>query len=1421
MATIEERVVGMRFDSSKFKSGIQPAIDGLDKLKSSLKLEGATKAIDELDSAGKKFSLANVGDAAQGVSLKFVALATVGITALTNITNKAMAAGERIMKSLTIDPIKAGFDEYELKMGSIQTILANTARYNTGLPDVTAALDELNNYADKTIYNFGAMTKNIGLFTNAGIRLEDATSMIKGFSNAAASSGTTAEGAAHAAGQLSQALNSGLIRAQDWVSLTNVGMGNKNMQDGLYDIAVAMGKVEAGTDDAIAIQTNFKGSLENNWLETDIMSSYLRIMAGDMDDAGMAALGLSADQITSFNKQQDMAEDSATKVRTYTQLLGTMQEAVGSGWSESFQIIVGDFNQATDLFTAVNNKFGGLIGGMSKARNDLLNGWVAAGGRTAAIDAITKAFQLLEIFINPVILAFKEIFPPATGEQLANITKGINNFIQGITLGTREFVGIKDTARGFFALLDIGRMIVVGFFKMLGDVLGFASQGTGGFLTFTGSIGNFIVKVRDAIKSGEGISQFFGVFGTVLKTVLGLFAGVIGFFADFASSAGEMASGGFDGFLGKVEARFSALVGFFRSVTNLMSWFGEIIASVGRTFEPLLSRIGDLATGLGEAIKNSFSTGNFSAILDFINTGLLATIGVMVWKFVTKIKDMFTKVKPEGGLKDAIKGVFGELGNTLSALQAQVKAKALMLIAGAVGILTLSVIALSLIDPAKLAVALGAITVMFAQLGVAMKAFDAMFTLKAAAKMAILSVGMIGMGVAMIFFAGALAILAAIPFTSLVKGVLALGAIMALVVPAMLALSFAGPGAILGSAALVIAAAGIVILAGALKLLGMLSWDEIARGLVAMGASLLILAGGLTLMAGSIPGAIALVIAAAGLTILAGALMLFGMLSWDEIGRGLAAIGGMLLILAFGLTAMMLALPGAAALVVASVGLAAMAGVLLILAKLDWETLKIGLAALGGLLLILAFGLTAMIFALPGAAALVVAAGALAILAPVLLLLGTMSWETIGIGLTALAGALVVLAIGGVALIPALPGLIGLGLAVLLLGTGVLAAGIGVTALAVGLGILAVAGGAAISVLVMAITEIAKLIPFVATQIGLGLIEIINIIGSNGPAIITAITTVLLALIAAIVAVIPAAVEAIVTLVTSLVEALIVLIPLLVDGGMRLVIGILDGIARNVGKVVEKGVDVIVAFMDGIGKAIPRLLVAGADLIIKFVNGIATTIRTKSGELQDAGINVAKAIVDGMVGGIGKGITAVVTAAKDLAKKALNAAKDFLGIKSPSREFKKVGKFSAEGLAGGLIEFSSISEKAATRMGSNTLMAIKKSMVDAGNVMSLSMDNSPTIRPVLDLSGIKKDAGLISGLVGSQSLTVDSATSKANDISAKYGEYQRILSESGRPTTEVNLVQNNYSPKPLPATEIYRNSKNQMSILKGELEKSA
>ena len=270
--TVDERVVEMRFDNKNFESNVATSMSTLEKFKQKLKFDGATKGLEDINSASKRVNMSGLGSSVDAVSAKFSALQVMGVTALANITNSAVNAGKQLVSAFTIDPIKSGFQEYETQINAVQTILANTESKGSTLQDVNNALAELNTYADKTIYNFTEMTRNIGAFTAAGVDLKTSVSAIKGIANLAAVSGSTSQQASTAMYQLSQALSSGTVKLQDWNSVVNAGMGGQVFQDALKETARVHG---IAIDKMIKDEGSFRETLQDGWLTSDILTETL------------------------------------------------------------------------------------------------------------------------------------------------------------------------------------------------------------------------------------------------------------------------------------------------------------------------------------------------------------------------------------------------------------------------------------------------------------------------------------------------------------------------------------------------------------------------------------------------------------------------------------------------------------------------------------------------------------------------------------------------------------------------------------------------------------------------------------------------------------------------------------------------------------------------------------------------------------------------------------------------------------------------------------------------------------------------------------------------------------------------------------------------------------------------------------------
>ena len=437
--TVDQRVVEMRFDNKHFESNVSTTLSTLDKLKQRLNLTGASKGLENVGAAAKNVNMAGLGSAVETVQAKFSALQVVGVTALSNITNSAVNAGKRMISALTIDPVKTGFSEYETKINSIQTIMSNTASKGTTMEDVTRVIDELNTYADKTIYNFAEMTRNIGTFTAAGVGLEESAAAIQGIANLAAASGSTSQQASTAMYQLSQALAAGTVKLMDWNSVVNAGMGGEKFQEALKATAREHG---IAVDQMIEENGSFRDSLQEGWISADILNETLRKFtvegATEYANAMVASGKYTKEQADALIEEAQSMEDAATKVKTFTQLWDTLKESAQSGWSKTWELIIGDFDDAKDLFTSLSDTLGGFINRMSDFRNNLIEG---------ALDLATPWTKIMDKLDKAGLGKIKEV-----AEDVSAATDKLKTFQEVVNNVWRGDYGNSDTGR--FELLE-------------------------------------------------------------------------------------------------------------------------------------------------------------------------------------------------------------------------------------------------------------------------------------------------------------------------------------------------------------------------------------------------------------------------------------------------------------------------------------------------------------------------------------------------------------------------------------------------------------------------------------------------------------------------------------------------------------------------------------------------------------------------------------------------------------------------------------------------------------------------------------------------------------------------------------------------------------------------------------------------------
>ncbi len=370
---IDERVVEMRFENGQFESNVKQSMSTIEKLKSALKFNDQSKGLENVATAAKKVDMNQLASSVDKVKVSFSALQVVAATALSRITNSAITAGKNLVSALTLDPVMSGFEEYETKMNAVQTIMANVSSKGKTIADVNQVLDELNHYADKTIYNFTEMTRNIGTFTAAGVDLNVASNSIQGIANLAATAGSNTQQTSTAMYQLSQAIAAGSVKLQDWNSVVNAGMGGEIFQEGLKQTAKEFG---INVDAMIKKNGTFRESLKEGWISTDVLTTTLKKFTVEgaeeyckkMEASGKYTKEMSAKVM----EQAKMMEDAATKIKTFTQLWDTMKESAQSGWTESWEIIIGDFEQAKETLSGLGDMLTGFIQKAADRRNAIL-----------------------------------------------------------------------------------------------------------------------------------------------------------------------------------------------------------------------------------------------------------------------------------------------------------------------------------------------------------------------------------------------------------------------------------------------------------------------------------------------------------------------------------------------------------------------------------------------------------------------------------------------------------------------------------------------------------------------------------------------------------------------------------------------------------------------------------------------------------------------------------------------------------------------------------------------------------------------------------------------------------------------------------------------------------------------------------------
>ena len=1019
---VDKRVVEMQFDNRQFESGVQTSMSTLEKLKRSLNLDGAAKGLESVNAAAKNCDMSGIGKGVETVKARFSALQVAGVTAMANIANSAVNAGKRLVSAFTIEPIKAGFQEYETQMNAVQTILANTQSEHTNVKIVNKALDELNTYADKTIYNFTEMTRNIGTFTAAGVKLKTSVSAIKGIANLAAVSGSNSQQASTAMYQLSQAIASGSVKLQDWNSVVNAGMGGKVFQDALVRTSEHL---KTGAKSAISAKGSFRESLRTGWLTTEVLTQTLDQFstAADTEKEYEAAVakfvkqGYSKEQAKQMADMARTAGEAATKVKTFTQLMDTLKEAAGSGWTTTWRLIIGDFEEAKGLWTDVSDTLSDMINKSSDARNKMVEGWAKGGGRDDLIDSLSNAFEGLMSVIKPIKEAFREIFPPVTSEQLIKFTENLKALTEKMKLSEERADKVKRIFKGVFAIFDIGKKAIVALIKPfyeLSQSKGFNSLADS-LLEILATVGDFFTTLDNGFNT-SGISAF-------LSKIASGFSKVSSVISTFLDSA------------------VSGLKNFGNVLSTVGKWISTTFTKVCNALKPVFTWIKDKLSSAFTWIKENVSIGDVFAGL--AGGGIFVAFKKLA-DLIGKVKDiidgLFDKEK-SGGMLDNFSNILDSVHNSLESFTSGIKIASLVSIAVAVGILSAALSSIAKLDVKDVAKGLVGIGTLLGMLSLSFKSLTKSLTKFDSKGVVKSGLAMIAMAVAIKILASALKDIAELRFKDIVKGLVTIGVALAELVGA-LKLIGKTKVSLKSALSMIIIAESCKVLADALADIGKMSWSEIGRGLTGMGGALAEVSAVAAILGkfgkgGSIVGAIAILIMVQSLDEISDALKNIGSLSWEEIGRGLTGMGGALAELGviaavLGKFGGMSSIAGAISVVIMTKALEPIADTLSQIGSFSWDTIIKGLTGMGVALAELgivagALGKIAGFSGLIGAATILIMAQSLQPIANVLAQISMLSWEEIARGLTGMGGALTELAViaGLLGTLAGLSGLVG------------------------------------------------------------------------------------------------------------------------------------------------------------------------------------------------------------------------------------------------------------------------------------------------------------------------------------------------------------------------------------------------------------
>jgi tape measure domain-containing protein len=687
VSSIDERIVQMQFDNKQFENGIKTSTQSLKDLEKSLELKDAGKSFLALEKASKALNFDHLMNSVDTIAKRFTSLGIMGKAVLEDIARSAYNTGKQLLKSLSVDQLTEGFSKYEKKIANVQAIMNATGK---SVDEVNGYLDELLWFSDETSFGFTDMTQALAGMTSAGGDIATVIPLITGMATATAYAGKSAADYGLAMRNITQSYQKGYLTGMDWKSLEGVSVASKALKQTFIDTGVAMGKIKKGE---VTLE-NFVDTLtDDKWADKSVMETTLTywsavsseaydlVKSGKFKTTKEAIESLAA----KYSELQMNAVKSAQSAKTFTEAIKATRDAVSTGWMKSYEIIVGNLVDATQLWSKVTGTLWETFASGAEARNEMIQGWRDLGGRNSLITGLVNLYNALTSIGKIIKHAWEVIFPPATADSLFNVTKGFEGFTKGIldwlfamNGSTTRLEQIGKIFEGFFGILSIGWKIVKSVFGAIGKAIGFLLPGSAvdSILTFFANVGDAIgnfaknlevnetfIAVFKAI--GDALGYAVGFIGAVIDVIPGWIASLNVFFKFLFKDIGESKIWG--GILTVIQETFNFLIGFIPAVLSAIPGW---ISSLGVFFKFLWGDIfGDkYVTGTKGGGGTPPVVDFFAQIVTFLKGIGTSLGGEWVKRFdqISKIFEGFFGILKIGW--EVVKNVFKSIGVALSAL---------------------------------------------------------------------------------------------------------------------------------------------------------------------------------------------------------------------------------------------------------------------------------------------------------------------------------------------------------------------------------------------------------------------------------------------------------------------------------------------------------------------------------------------------------------------------------------------------------------------------------------------------------------------------------------------------------------------------------------------------------------------------------